>query len=495
MSSIKNQETPSVQQEVLIVDSELSSNLDNIINVKEYSAVQKDFLESYLKNKDDMELQSWLSMELQKKLPEKTPEDIATISEEILTTLTINKKKLEELKSAIKSGRSKEDWFAVEVQKTVANMETSDAIKMVKELKGVAEESNISVSNEYLLDTIEEYHVDTFNANAEENDSPYRAKFISFTKNVEDKKKPSEIVIFDDKDNIVKKYFVGNYSDSDEAINLQEDTDKFVDEQVKYLKEAVIRAGKLEAPDGTVSKPLSKKALQKITDEARSGNWDTNNWNKYQVKDLAIGIGNNVCQAGAMGAVHGAKTMVINKVLIGERIDGGEVLETALISGTHEGVKVAISGALKVGVEKGLVPALARNTSIVAITNIAGMAVENVDVLIKIKNKEITIKEAIEIIEQNTVSGVASAMATAKGAAIGATFGAFLGPVGAILGGAIGGTIAGMAGSKIAKTVVKGAQKLREIAGETLSSACRGAVRITSSIGSVCSGIVSFLSS
>ena len=108
----------------------------------------------------------------------------------------------------------------------------------------------------------------------------------------------------------------------------------------------------IEAPDGTTSKPLSKEKAKQMQEEAQSGNWSELNWNEYQVKDLAMGIGKQAGAAALQGAVIGAGMTVAQKVWNGEEIDGQEVVEAALTGGADFGVKAATAGALKVASEK-----------------------------------------------------------------------------------------------------------------------------------------------
>ena len=63
---------------------------DKIISEEEASAVQKiqkEFLESYAKSKDSMTVDEWLPGEMQKQLPERTPEEIQEMSTEIIESL------------------------------------------------------------------------------------------------------------------------------------------------------------------------------------------------------------------------------------------------------------------------------------------------------------------------------------------------------------------------------------------------------------------------
>lgn len=166
------------------------------------------------------------------------------------------------------------------------------------------------------------------------------------------------------------------------------------------------------------------------------------------------------------GAAVGAGMAIATKVWNGEPIDGEEVVETAIVSGADFGVKTATAGALKAASEKGILKVIPKGTKGSTFANIAFVAIENVKVLGKVATGELTAKEGLDAMEQTTASCVAGIAASTKGAAIGATIGSVLGPVGT----AVGGTIGYMAGSKVAQTVVKGVQKVRDKAVEVVKS-------------------------
>ena len=199
-----------------------------------------------------------------------------------------------------------------------------------------------------------------------------------------------------------------------------------------------------------------------------------------------------------MGAAVGVGFDVAQKVWNGEEINGEELVETAITSGEDFGVKAATAGALKVGVEKGVVPIIPKGTPAGTITNIAYVAIENVKVIGKMATGELTVKEGFEKIEQTTVATVAGITASAKGGAIGATIGTVFGPVGTVVGGFIGGTIGYMAGSKVGETVVKGVQKIREKAKDVVKTVGRTVANAASSfangVRNFCSGVRSLFS-
>mgnify|MGYP002624710611 CR=1 FL=1 len=251
----------------------------------------------------------------------------------------------------------------------------------------------------------------------------------------------------------------------------------------------------IEAPDGTKSNPLSKERAEQMRDEAQSGNWNDLNWNEYQAKDLALGIGKQAGYAALQGAAIGVGFDIAKKLWKGEEIKGEEVVETALTSGADFGIKAAAAGTLKVGVEKEIITVIPKGTPASTLANIAFVAIEDAKVIGKMFTGKLTFKEGIEKIEQTTVSTAAGLVAMGKGAAVGAAIGTVLGPVGTAIGGFVGGTVGYMAGSKIGEAVVKGAQKVRDGAVKVVKSIGNGIKSVgravTDGIKSFCSGFAS----
>ncbi|MGN0464772.1 MAG: hypothetical protein ACI4F9_00295 [Lachnospiraceae bacterium] len=248
----------------------------------------------------------------------------------------------------------------------------------------------------------------------------------------------------------------------------------------------------IEAPDGTKSNPLTKSRAERMRDEAQSGNWSGLNWNEYATKDLAVGIGKQAGHAALQGAAIGVGFDVAQKLWNGEEIESEEVVETAITSGADFGIKAAASGALKVGVEKGVITAIPKGTPAGTLANIAHVAIEDVKVVGKMMTGELSVKEGIEKIEQTTVATTAGLVTMGKGASIGAAVGTVFGPVGTAIGGFVGGTIGYMAGSKVGETIVKGAQKIRDGAVKVAKTVMSG---VTNIVDTVVSGVSNFCGS
>ena len=449
--------------------------------------IQKKFMESYLEHRDSMPVDEWLRTEMAENLPDRSAEEIAQMSNEIIATLKVQEEKKASLEKAVANGRSKESWFASEMKSATSYMSSQEASQYLRGLDEALANANESLyrtlhtqagvisQNPHLDGFIaEQYHAQTFNLNAEATGSPFRAKVLEPTGNGY-AKNSVDIVIVDEGGHIVRRYQSKYCKDAEATARAFEHGDyrgqqKLVPEgQEQDIAKKVTTV--IEAPDGTSSAPLSKERAQELQEEAQSGKWNDLNWNEYKTKDLAIGIGKQAGQAALMGAAIGVGFDVAQKVWNGEEIKGEELVETAVVSGADFGVKAAAAGALKVGAEKEIIKVIPKGTPAGTIANIAYVAVENVKVVGKMATGELTVKEGLEKMEQTTVATVAGIAASTKGAAIGAAVGSVLGPVGTVVGGFIGGTIGYMAGSKVGETIVKGVQKIRKTVTDGIKSA------------------------
>ncbi len=498
---------------ILAIDEELAPKISTY-EAQALKPIQKKFMESYLEHRDTMPVDKWLRTEMAESLPDCSADEIARMSDEIITTLKVQEEKQASLEKAIASGRSKESWFASEAMRATSAMSAQEASMYLQGL-----DSSLSTANESLYRTIhtqagtisqnpnldgfiaEQYHAQTFNLNAEATGSPYRAKVLEPTGSGY-AKNSVDIVIIDEGGKVVRRYQSKYCKDAEATAQAFEHGDyrgqqKLVPEgQEQDIAKKVTTV--IEAPDGTTSKPLSKEQAKKLQNEAQSGKWNDLNWNEYRAKDLAIGIGKQAGQAALMGAAVGVGFDVAQKVWNGEEIDGEELVETAIVSGADFGVKAAAAGALKVGAEKGIISVIPKGTPAGTIANIAHVAIENVKIVGKMATGELTVREGFEKMEQTTVATVAGIATSTKGAAIGAAVGSVLGPVGTVVGGFIGGTVGYMAGSKVGETVVKGVQKIREKAKDVVRTVGRTVTNVVSSfangVRSLCSGVRSLFS-
>ena len=486
---------------ILAIDEDLAPQI-SADEAQALKPIQKKFMESYLEHRDSTPVDEWLRTEMAENLPDRSAEEIAQMSNEIITTLKVQEEKKASLEKAVANGRSKESWFASEMKSATSYMSAQETARYLQRLDGALTNANESLyrtlhtqagvisQNPHLDGFIaEQYHAQTFNLNAEATGSPFRAKVLEPTGNGY-AKNSVDIVIVDEDGQIVRRYQSKYCKDAEATARAFEHGDyrgqqKLVPEgQEQDIAKKVTTV--IEAPDGTSSAPLSKERAQELQEEAQSGKWNDLNWNEYKTKDLAIGIGKQAGQAALMGAAIGVGFDVAQKVWNGEEIKGEELVETAVVSGADFGVKAAAAGALKVGAEKGIIKVIPKGTPAGTIANIAYVAVENVKVVGKMATGELTVKEGLEKMEQTTVATVAGIAASTKGAAIGAAVGSVLGPVGTVVGGFIGGTIGYMAGSKVGETIVKGVQKIRKTVGEGIKSAAKTVIEVAKSFRLPC---------
>lgn len=496
-----------LQNEDLIIDTEYRPVLFED-EARELKSLQQKFIRSYIDNKDKIEVEDWLVTELKNNLPEKTDIEIVEMSKDIVETIKINENNKKSLQEAINNGRSKESWFASNLKKSVSNFTTSQTAEYLHGLDRAIESANESmystittksglINQNLNLDGFiaEQHHVNSFNLQAELKCSEFMAEVLVPKEGETYGKNSVDIVIKNKSGKIVKRYQSKYCADAKSTQRAFDNGDyrgqsKLVAEgQANDINNATEC---IESPDGIKSQPLSKKKAKDLQQEAQSGNWNDLNWNEYKTKDLAIGIGKQAGYAALQGAAIGVGFELATKVWNGEEIKGEEVVEKAIVSGADFGVKAATAGALKVGIEKGIVKVIPKGTPAGTIANIAYVAIENVKVLSKVATGELTLKEGFEKMEQTTVATVAGIAAGAKGAALGVAIGSVLGPAGAAVGGFVGGTVGYIAGSKVGETVVKGAQKVREVVTSTIKSVTSN---VSSGVKSFCSGVKSFASS
>lgn len=509
VKEIKNTNENKDEKYVLLVDEKFKSSMpeEDFLALK---PILTDFIKTAARNQNKP-VEVWLIPKMQEQLPDKTPEEIQQMVEEIVATLKMAEEKQAALEAAVANGRTKESWFASEIKQYTSNMSTQESMEYLKNLDAALADANAALHNTFTTQAgtinrnpslngylAEQWHVQTFNLKAAATGSPYRAEIgPSLGKNSVD------IVIKDESNHVVRRYQAKYYENSGKTAHAFDKGDyrgqrKLV--PVEQAEKIPNSSSVIEAPDGTTSDPLTKKRVLEMQDEAQSGKWNDLNWNEYKTKDIAIGIGRQAGFAAIQGAAVGAGMYVVQKMWDGEKIDGDELVEKAVEGGTDFGIKAAAAGALKVGVEKNIITFIPKGTPIATFANIAHVAVENAKILYKIATGELTVGEGLETMELVTVSTVTGIAGGVKGAGIGAAVGSVLGPVGTFVGGVVGGMIGYIAGAKVGEVMVKTVQKLRKKSTEMIYTTVETVKEvgktvfsgISSVASSICSGVSSF---
>ena len=482
--------------------------LEGMISEKEaldVSKLQREFLTSYIEAKDKMSVDEWLVQELKKQLPEYPKKEIKEMSMDIIRSIQYTEEKKTSQQQAIEDGKSKESWLASVLMQHTSHMSTQESAKYLQGLDAV-----LKNANEAMYDTIttkaglpnqnmnldgfiaEQHHVNTYNLKAQAVGGELHAEVLKPKPGETYAKNSVDIAIKDTNGKIVCRYQAKYGATAEETIRMIKEGN-YRGQQL-LVPEEQLDAVQKAFPDRKVSatigegeitsKPLSKQQAKELQKEAQSGHFLDANWNEYVAKDVALGIGKQAGYACLQGAVIGAGMHIATKVLSGEEVNGEEVIETAIVSGTDFGVKTAVAGALKVASEKEILTIIPKGTKGSTFANIAFVAIENVKVMGKVASGELSVKEGVDAMQQTTGACVAGIATSAKGAEIGGVIGSVFGPVGIAVGGFVGGTVGYMAGSKVGQAVVKGAQKVRDTAKEF----------IRSGVETVKSGVTSFVS-
>ena len=178
------------------------------------------------------------------------------------------------------------------------------------------------------------------------------------------------------------------------------------------------------------------------------------------IQEAAYSLGKNAVWSGIGTAVVSAAFYLVQKKANKEEVKTEEAIETALNSGSDTGIKVATAAAIKVSLEKGMIPILAKSTPAGVITNIACVGIENLKIVAKFSKKEITALEAMNNMAKTSVTTFYGLGWSAEGAALGAAFFSVYPIVGTVIGSIFGGMVGYIAGSTFGESVYTGARKL-----------------------------------
>ncbi|MDF9840777.1 MULTISPECIES: hypothetical protein [unclassified Paenibacillus] len=469
--------------DILLIDDELHPYYGYDNDFEALKELELRFLKSYLENKDRMSAETWLAQELNDVLPEMEKHEIDEICLEITQTVQTNDEKQKHLKSVINQGRSKEGWLAGEAKKAVAHLSDKQAAEYLVNLDQVIKGANDEMARTIFTQSgkvnlnpnldgfiAEQYHANTFNMNAASSGSPYRAEVLQPKPGQTYKKNSVDIVIKDGQGKTVRRYQSKYCSDAKSTSSSFENGNYRGQRRLapEGQSEAVKKScAQLEAPDGTVSNTLSKQQAKSLQRDAQSGQSINHSWNEFQLKQLAAGIGKEAGVAALQSAAIGTGIDLAVKLYRGEEIKHQEILENALKTGADTGVKVALAGALKVAVEKGAVKMIPKGTPVSTLTSIVTVGVENIKVIKKVSDGELTLLEGLNEMEVTTVSTIAGILASTEGMVTGAAIGSVFGPPGTLVGGFIGGIVGYATGSKVAEQLTRAHQKLRTTAAET----------------------------
>lgn len=478
--------------------------------VKSLQPIMQRFMTSYVQKSDDVDTEAWLAHQLTLELPEKSANAIEQISREIIENINEFDQNLTSINEACNQGQTKEEWFQDKVQTAsigvsvnnygnyLANIDRSLYEANAQMMRAVSTQSG-EISQCFNLDGFiaEQHHVNSFNAKAALENQSYRAEVLAPELGETYGLNSFDVVIKNIKSGKILHQYQFKYGqDAKATMQLLKhgvyNNQRFVvpAEQVAKIQEAFPGKSVSDTIGGTdkvstVSEPMTKAQAKEYQNKVQAKHQINElEWNNYSTKDMAIHLGKNAALAGLGGAALSTGFHLAVKAIKGESINREEAIEVALTSGVDAGVKTAAAGALKVGVEKGLVPLLAKGTPAGIIANIACLGIENAKIMAKFAKGEISGIQALDYMARTSVSTVYGLGWGATGSAIGAAACAFIPVVGSVVGGVVGGMVGYIAGSKFGSIIYNGVKKIAKVA-HSVAETAWDSVKYTA--GKICS--------
>lgn len=443
--------------------------------VKNTFCTMKDFIKDYNHQTADS-VQEKLVITMHKYLPEHSEDVIRGYSKEIVDTLTLAESKRNDLNEKVKQGKSREQWFYETTKSAASYMTGQQSTQYLGEIDSAIKNANESFAKAMLrndggingnpnLDGIiaEHFHKNTYNINAAVKGTNSKAEIPKasehgYGKNSVDVKIGKthyQMKYGKNANETIKMIKEGNYSG--QVLIVPAD-------QVEEVQKAFPnrRVQSILDQDGATSNELTKAQAKKLQQEVQDGNFENVfDWNVIKNKDIVRGIGKNAGKAGLMGFAMSAGFEIINQVRSDEDADLSEIVKKGIEGGADFGLKTAISGAVKVASEKGILSIIPKGTPAANIANVVHIAVENVKTIAKCVSGKISITEAKDEIANTTISTTA-AIATSTGIGkVGAAIGSVIGPVGSVVGGVVGGFVGYAIGSSLGSKIY---EKGKEIA-------------------------------
>lgn len=357
----------------------------------------------------------------------------------------------------------------------------------------------ISAANDCMMDTVtradgnvsmnpnlhgyiaEQYHVDTFNMNAELAGSQYRAEVLkpqgtTYTKNGVD------IVIRDGSGNLSRKYQSKYCMDADKTDSALRKGDYrgqrplVPADQAEEMERNVNTY--IESPDGIKSNTLDYDESTRMRDKVQETQDKTVNnydWSELNRRELAQKLVREAGIAALIGASLGALIEVLKQVqkkCQGEDVDLSQATKSvgnAALQGGGRGLSISlVASALKICASKGYI--LKDVTDNNAFAAIAVAIVSAAETGYKIATKQITVVDGLAEIELKACAvlggyigaGIGGCLFGALGAWIGSAICPLVGTViGETVGKFVGEIVGGIAGNYVARELVPHVQEQR----------------------------------
>ena len=250
----------------------------------------------------------------------------------------------------------------------------------------------------------EEYHAGTFNVDAAVKQKTYHAEALKPELGETYGKNSIDLVIEDTR-KVIKKYQAKAYKNANETAKAFNDKNgyKYVG-QVKLVpteqtSEIANSVDKIKY-NNVKSKGITKAEIKEIQNDLQTRNKKADIINfKKDVNTISISkeIGKQAMLNGTMGLGIGIATNIGINLITGKEVEVKEVIEAGIKTGTFMGMATAVAGAIRVAVEKKVIPtifsrALTNNT----IGIIAAVSMDIIGITFKLGSGEITLSKAVK---------------------------------------------------------------------------------------------------
>lgn len=493
-----------------IIDSPISEE-----EIRQLNPILSKYLKSYIEHKDQMSIPDWLYQEFQSDFPDKSDEELNGYVKEITDTINLNDTNLKSLREAKANGISNEQWFSNTIHKAASHFGLNDTARYLQNIDTAIATANILMKeavltkNGYInqnpnLDGFisEIYKTSTFNIDAAIKNEDYRAEVLNPEGGVYNKNSV-DIQIKDENGKVVGRYQdkMGKDTKATEIYFKKGDyrgQKKIVpSDQVDQIEGAVDKV----SYDGVEGKGLTKEEAKTLQEKVQSAGSDAikTDWTELEIRELSLGIGKQAVFSGITSAGFAATFEIASSVIKGESIDGGEVIEKALKTGSDTGIKAAVTGAVKVASEKGILKLIPKGTPASTIANIVFVSIENLKIMMQILNGEISLKDGFEKMCETTTSIicgiVVGGFGSGIGIVIGALVGTLLGPIGTAIGAGIGWVLGGMTGYSLGACIGNAIGKVAVAVANTAINVVKSVViRGASIVKNVCEGVRNIVS-
>ena len=459
------------------------------------------FIKSYNEKLPNTSDHAWLKKCFMEEIPGLSEEEAEHLATDIVESIQEYDSNLTSINQAAAKGVSKEKWLANQIAKASSGISVIQHGEYLNQINNTLTNANAQMMRTVTTNSgeisqcinldgfiAEQYHVNTFNANA----SLLKSRFYAQVKVPEVGetygKNSFDIVIRDatnPKAIPVHQYQVKYGADARATIQLlreQGNVTKYSNQQILVPPEQIDEVRKA-FPGKTIvseiggtdvvsvkSNLLTKAEVKELQLKVQQdGSVPKTSWNSFQTKDLAVQIGKNAGMIGLQTAIITTGFSLAEQAIQGDGIDVDESVALALKTGTDAGIKAAAAAALKVGIEKGVVKIIPPTTPMGTIVNIVCVSIENIKILSKVASGEITLSQAMEQIGRTTCAMIIGMGWGLAGAGVGAASLSWIPIVGPIIGGFVGGVVGYTAGSKVGEAIHKGITTVKK----SIKTACK----------------------